>query len=259
MATPDSEIVRLLWRAELPSEPRAGRPRKLTLDAVVHAGIAVADRLGTPDFPLRAVADELGAGTMTLYSYVATKEQLLELMVDRCRASMAFTDADTDTDASGSWRDRLTQVAADNLALLRRHPWLSHLESERAVLGPGTFAKYERELAAVEPLALSDEAKDAALTLVLDFVRAGARSMAAAEAERAEETPEAWWAREGAVLASLDLEGRFPLASRIGSAAGAAANAAHDARRAYEFGLAVILDGIERQQDAPAGAGHPGG
>ncbi len=242
MASAERDTIRLLWRDELPTPGQVGRPRKVTLDAVVEAGIRIADRMCTSEFGLRAVADELGVGTMTLYSYVATKEQLLELMVDRCRATMRAQPP------RGSWRDGLAQVARDNLALLRDHPWLAHLESERAILGPGTLAKYERELAAVEPLRLDDVAKDAALALVIDFVRASSRAMEAAERERADESPEQWWAREGQLLASLGVEQRFPLASRVGSAAGAEARAAHDAHRAYEFGLAVVLDGIERQQ-----------
>ncbi|MCC6497252.1 MAG: TetR/AcrR family transcriptional regulator C-terminal domain-containing protein, partial [Propionibacteriaceae bacterium] len=211
------------------------------LDAVVAAGIHVADLAGNLDFSLRTVSDRLGVGVMTLYSYTDSKDQLLELMIDQCRATMAFTAPD------GPWRARLTQVAADNLALMRAHPWLAHVESERAILGPGTLAKYERELAAVEPLGLDDAAKDAALTLVLDFVRASARAKAAAIAERSLETPEEWWQREGAQLAALGIEDRFPLAQRIGSAAGAATNAAHDADNSYRFGLKVILDGIGNQ------------
>ena len=51
-------------------------------------------------------------------------------------------------------------------------------------------------------------------------------------------------ARLGAELARLGVTDRFPLASRIGTAAGRAHGAAHDARHAYHFGLQVILDGL---------------
>lgn len=233
--------VRLLWRHELPGAARRGRPPRLTLDAVVTAGVHVADEAGNLDFSLRTVGDRLGVGVMTLYSYTDSKDQLLELMIDHCRATMSFAAPD------GSWRMRLTQVAEENLTLMLEHPWLAHVESERAVLGPGTLAKYERELAAVEPLGLDDVAKDAALTLVLDFVRASARAKAAAAAERSLESPEEWWQREGAHLAALGIADRFPLAQRIGTAAGAATRAAQDADSSYRFGLKVILDGIGNQ------------
>ena len=229
--------VNLLWRNELPPPPRRGRPPKLTHDQVVGAAIAVADRLGIA-FTLRHVADGLGVPVMSLYSYVDSREQLLELMVDQCRAQMPVSEP------AGDWKTRLAAVAADNLELFTTHPWLAEIETERAVLGPGTLAKYERELAAVETLPLGDVEKDAALGLVVDFARSAARALAHAERERGRETPEQWWAREGAALARLGVTERFPRASRIGTAAGEAHRAAHDARSAYRFGLQVILDGL---------------
>lgn len=242
--------VRLLWRHERPEPARRGRPPKSTVDDVVRAGIAVADRTGTLAFGLREVAGEIGVAVRSLYSYVSGRDELLQLMIDDCRRTM---DA---APLSGPWRTRLRQVAEENLRLFRRHPWLVEVESEREILGPGTLAKYERELGAVEPLRISDVEKDAALGLVLDFVRASARAMIHAERERAEETPEAWWAREGADLAALGIAERFPLAQRIGTAAGEHQGAARDAGHAHRFGLEVVLDGIDARQ-ASAGTGDP--
>ena len=63
--------------------------------------------------------------------------------------------------------------------------------------------------------------------------------------ERVAESGADWWAREGAVLARLGTAEEFPLASRIGTAAGQALGAAIDPQRAFEFGLSVILDGLK--------------
>ncbi|BBX68005.1 TetR/AcrR family transcriptional regulator C-terminal domain-containing protein [Mycolicibacterium psychrotolerans] len=230
--------IELLWRRELPAAPRRGRPPRFTVDAVVAAAIAVADRTGL-SFTLRDVAQALAAPVMSVYSYIDGREQLLELMVDQCRADM------THRGLSGDWEARLRSVAADNARLFDEHPWMADIESERTVLGPGTLAKYERELAAVEPLGLSDTDKDAALTLVLDFVRSCARARAHARRERTQESPEQWWQREGAKLATLGVTERYPLASRVGTAAGQAHSAAHDADAHYEFGLRAILHGID--------------
>jgi AcrR family transcriptional regulator len=230
--------VQLLWRREYPLPPRPGRRPTISVDEVVAAGIAEADARGLHETSLRRVAEHLGVGVMTLYGHVENKAQLLDLMVDQCRLAMPWRAL------SGPWRQRIEQVAEENLALLTQHPWLAHVETERAVLGPGTLGKYERELAAVEPLPLDDAAKDQALALVLTFVRSSARALAAARDERRLETPEQWWAREGAELAGLGIEERFPVASRVGQAAGSATNAAADARAAHAFGLAVLLDGL---------------
>ncbi len=244
------QTVRLLWRGRFPIETRRGRPSRVSLDEVVAAGIAVADRVGS-SFGLREVADSAGLPVMTLYSSVTGRDQLLELMVDQCRAGMRFTPL------TGGWRDQLTQLAADNRALLNAHPWLADVESERAILGPGTLAKYERELGAVECLDLPDTEKDAALTLVIDFVRATVRSARQTATEHASESADDWWTREGADLAALDLGDEFPLAGRIGTAAGEQHGAAHDAEHAYRFGLAVLLDGIDARAANPSSRPGP--
>ncbi|GAB3217165.1 TetR/AcrR family transcriptional regulator [Mycolicibacterium hippocampi] len=231
------DTVDLLWRHHMPRPQRRGRPPKLATDDVVAAAITVADRNGL-SFTLRDVAEALSTPVMSLYSYVESREQLLALMVDQCRLDM------THSELSGDWAEQLTAVASDNLQLLDTHPWLAEVESERTVLGPGTLTKYERELGAVQTLPLTDAERDAALTLVLDFVRASARALTHARRERAQETPEQWWDREGAKLAGLGVDERFPLASRIGTAAGQAQNAANNADAAYAFGLSVILAGL---------------
>ena len=231
------DTIDLLWRNDGAPAPRRGRPPKLSTDRVVAAAIATADRSGT-SFTLREVAEELGTAVMSLYSYVGSRDQLMELMVDQCHAEMASTAP------TGDWHTRLTTVAADNLELFMRHPWLAELESERAVLGPGTLGKYERELTALEPLPLSDVDKDAALTLVVDYVRSSARALSSARRQRALETPAQWWDREGVKMAKFDVAQRFPLASRIGAAAGQARGAARDAEAAHQFGLTIILRGI---------------
>jgi len=233
------ETVRLLWRHRVPDEPRRGRPARMTVDDVVASGIAVADRVGNLSFGMREVAQHSGVPVMTLYSSVTGRDQLLELMIDQCRADMDVTPL------SGSWRTRLEMVASDNRTLLEAHPWLAEFESERAILGPGTLTKYERELSSIAGVDLSDLDKDAALCLVIDFVRASVRAIRQVSLERAAESATDWWAREGQLLAKLGIAEEFPLANRIGTATGQAHHAANDPQRAFEFGLAVILDGLQ--------------
>ncbi len=230
------DTIDLLWRNEIPSK-RRGRPPKFSTDQIVEAAIAVADLAGS-SFSLRDVAARVGTPVMSLYSYVDGREQLIELMADDTHAAMSRGPL------AGDWRAQLTTLADDNLRLFVEHPWLAALESERAILGPGTLAKYEHELSVVEPLALPDIEKDAILILIHDFARANARSMAAAARERVAESPQEWWEREGAKLAVLGIEARFPLATRVGAAAGEAQGAARDAETAYRFGLQIILDGV---------------
>ena len=104
------------------------------------------------------------------------------------------------------------------------------------------MAKYEHELAALDGLGLSDIEMDAALTFLLAFVQANA--VAAQDHASAPGTDAEWWAAAGPLLARVVNPERYPLASRVGSAAGAAQGGAYDADHAYAFGLERVLDGL---------------
>ena len=61
----------------------AGRRPSLNVDDVVRAGIQLADDQGLAAASMGGLAKELGVGTMTLYTYVPSKDELLDLMVDQ--------------------------------------------------------------------------------------------------------------------------------------------------------------------------------
>ncbi|MFD0521024.1 TetR/AcrR family transcriptional regulator [Paractinoplanes durhamensis] len=65
-----------------------GRPPAHTRDQVVDAAIRLADTEGLAAVSMRRIATEIGAGAMSLYTYVPDKDRLLDLMVDRVGASM---------------------------------------------------------------------------------------------------------------------------------------------------------------------------
>ncbi len=222
------KTIDLLWRKEVP-QPRRGRPPKYTTDQIVRTAITVADDKGT-EFTVRDVAAAVGIPVMSLYSYVDGRDQLIALMVDQVYLDMEHTDISL-TGPGADWQMMLSAVVADNLALFAEHPWLTDLPVTYAVAGPGALAKYERELTAVEPLPFSDIAKDAVLTLALDFARA--RSRAAATVAPAYEHA----AHLPGKLAELGAAERFPLAARVVAAYAEPAPA-------QEFGFDVILTGI---------------
>lgn len=234
--------LELLWR--VPSEPRSGRgPKQRTsVDAVVAAAIGIADTQGLPAVTIRAVAAVLGLAPMALYTYVPGKAELLDLMLDSVHGSMPRADL-----SGMPWRRRVTTVADENRALLGEHPWVALLATTRPPLGPGTAAKYDHELRAFDGLGLSDLDMDAALTYVLGFVISVARiAIDAREARRdSGVSDQAWWDRAGPLLAEVFDDEKFPLAARVGAAAGQAFGSAYSADHAYRFGLARVLDGLE--------------
>jgi hypothetical protein len=142
--------------------------------------------------------------------------------------------------------DRIRAVADANRALYEQHPWLAEVSTDRPPLGPGQLRKYELELAALEGLNLSDREMDLTLGLVIAFVRAHAMSVAA-PASSSDEA--AWWAIAGPALARHVDAKDFPLASRVGTAAGEQQGRAHDPELAYTFGLERIADGVQALRD----------
>jgi AcrR family transcriptional regulator len=67
--------------------PKARRTRTLNLDAIVEESLSLVRRLGVGGLTMRAVAAELGVTPMAVYYYVADKDDLLRLVVDRVTAS----------------------------------------------------------------------------------------------------------------------------------------------------------------------------
>jgi hypothetical protein len=117
----------------------------------------------------------------------------------------------------------------------------------RPPLGPNLLAKYDYELRALDGIGLSDHEMDRALSLVLNFVAGAARWAvdAAGVASETGVTDAQWWDAYAPLLTRMvDFE-RYPLGSRVGSAAGEANQAASDPEGDFEFGIQRVLDGIE--------------
>ena len=195
---------------------------------------------------MRKLAERLKVGTMSLYAYVPSKAELIDLMVDRVNGEVyQGTDAIAD---QATWRQSIEAVAERNWRLLTRHRWLLSVDEARPVLGPGTIAKYDTELRQLDGIGLDDVEIDLTLTLVLQHVRSAAR-VAVDLTDTGQVTGDSeseWWSKAGPVLAALIDSSKYPHASRIGTATGQEYNAATDPQRAYYFGLRTILDGVEK-------------
>lgn len=233
--------MELLWRQPGARPAQRGPRQGRTVDEVVAAAITVADEEGLDATTMRRVAQALGIGAMSLYTYVPGKAELLDLMLDSVFGQMPRPDL-----SELPWRARLEAVARDNLTLYERHPWVLAVSTTRPPLGPGVLAKYEHELRAFEGLGLDDVEMDAALTYLLGFVHASARSAADARSAQSEAmTDEQWWAVSSPLLARVIDEAAYPTASRVGAAAGAVHQAPYSTGHAYDFGLQRVLDGLQ--------------
>lgn len=238
----------LLWRTSERAS-RKGKP-DLNVELVVRAAIELADTAGLTALSMRRVAERLGVGTMSLYTYVPGKAELLDVMLDTVYGET------TDAPEEATWRARLEHIARENLALYQRHPWLTQVAASRPVLGPNAIAKYDRDLRAIDGIGLSDLEMDSVLTLVGGYVHGAARG--AADAAAAEQSTgmsdEQWWYAHVPFLERIMDGRRYPTATRVGSAAGEAHQAAYNPEHAFEFGLRCVLDGVEmlvRARTAP--------
>ncbi|QSQ17140.1 TetR/AcrR family transcriptional regulator [Myxococcus landrumensis] len=236
-----ARTLELLWRKDMPSAGQRGPKPTLNVDAIIASAVELADGEGLEALTMRKLAERLSVGPMTLYTYVPGKAELVDLMLDQLYADMPRRAPE-----EAGWRARLEAVAHDNRALYERHAWMCDVATSRPPLGPGLMAKYEYELGALEGLGLDEVEMDAALTFVLGFVESSARSTSRARSASAEtvQTEEAWWKAHEPLLARVMDPARYPLASRVGSAAGAAHGAAYSPEHAFGFGLQRVLDGL---------------
>ncbi len=230
----------LLWRTSERAS-RKGKPER-NVDRIVRAAIEGADAESLQALSMRRVAERLGVGTMSLYTYVPGKPELFDVMLDTVYGETARPEH-----APGDWRGALDRIARENWALYLRHPWLLQVAVSRPPLGPNVTAKYDYELRAVDGIGLTDLEMDSVITLITGFVHGAARgAVEAAQAESATGlTDEQWWAAHAPFLSRIGDAGRYPVASRVGQSAGEAFNAAYSPEHAFEFGLERVLDGIE--------------
>jgi AcrR family transcriptional regulator len=238
-----ARTMALLWDG-VPA-PRRGPRQRLELSRIVDAAIAGADRAGPAALSMRALAQALGVGPATLYTYVPGRAELLELMVDRVAATQPLPVPDT------GWRAGLHDLATTDLAAFRAHPWLLQVATSRTVFGPHVLARYDAALALLDGSGL------AAIEVAgcVAAVEAHTRGTAAAVVE-AEQAPAAtgcsddeWWERLTPLLAER-MDGRFPRLAALetgGAFAVSGTALPYTLQRAldrFAFGLDLVLDAI---------------
>jgi AcrR family transcriptional regulator len=227
----------LLWGVA--GAGRRGPKPSRSVDEVVAAAIALADAEGLAALSVRRVAEALGLSPMSLYTYVPSKAELLDLMLDRVAQEIAPPDAP-------DWRGRLEQLARGRWAMAQRHPWLMQVGMHRPPLGPHILAAAEAGLRALDGLGLSEAEMDQLTTVLSDYVRGAVRAaLDAREVERLSGmSDEQWWAMNQPLIRELVDAERFPTLSKIGEAYKSGAMVAPDQDRSFDFGLQRVLDGI---------------
>ena len=229
------------------------RDRGLSRAEIVSTAIAVADAEGPDAISMRRIARELGAGAMSLYWYLGSKEELLDLMLESIEAEIE------PPEPSGDWRADLRAFARRTRAAMSRHRWALEFIGSRPPSGPNDARNLERLLSLFDGLALDDarlsmDIFGTVATYVLGAVMREAQEMrgeqdrAQAEANLTEEEIRAERER---YYQWFEASGRYPRITRLmESDVDPDDPATRDER--FEFGLDCVLDGIaarlERQR-----------
>jgi AcrR family transcriptional regulator len=128
--------------------PPSRRDRVLSRSEIVRAAIALADAEGPDAISMRRIARELRAGAMSLYWYVGSKEELLDLMLDQLEGEIAIPDP------TGDWLADLRTFAQTHRAVLKRHLWAVDIIGTKPPSGPNDIRNLERMLALFDGLDL---------------------------------------------------------------------------------------------------------
>jgi AcrR family transcriptional regulator len=218
-------------------------PRPVPLDrkSIVAAAVALADEGGLEEVSLRKVAARLNAGPMRLYGHIATKQELLDLMVDEVHAEILPGERTAD------WREALRVLAHRTRRAALRHPWLADLLGGRPALGPNGLAVTEAKLAALDGLADVDTVMRAVETVSAYVTGALRREVANLRAERATGMSKRDWQRaHGPHVTEMLATGRFPALAR------AVHDGTHlDAGETFATGLEWVLDAVAARLPRP--------
>jgi AcrR family transcriptional regulator len=195
---------------------------------------------------MRRIARELGVGTMSLYHYLRTKDDLLELMDDAVMGELLVPPEELPE----GWREALTAIARRTRRAWSRHPWaIDSLRGER--FGPNAMAHVEQSLAAVAGLGLDPVRRLEVIGIVDDYVMGCCISMSAGRSTLYEDDGGA--AAYEAILDHVEerlQHGDFPHTRALVGDGDIRANWERLAAQAlerdrFELGLARLLDGIE--------------
>ncbi|MFJ6439619.1 TetR/AcrR family transcriptional regulator [Streptomyces sp. NPDC091649] len=186
---------------------------------ITGAALALADAEGLAAVSMRALAQRLGTGPASLYRYVGSRDELLDLMADAVAGEL-----DLSRPTGGDWLDDLVGLALQSRAAHLRHPWLADLNDRRGeVLGPHAIDYLDHALAILAPAPGTAGQKLEAIGLLGGLAVLFARRETAATGAVGDPSAQA------AHLAAVAAEGRHPHLLAALTAAGAPPPADRDA------------------------------
>ncbi|MEU3252947.1 TetR/AcrR family transcriptional regulator [Streptomyces sp. NPDC006997] len=143
-----------------------GQPSGLDRERITEVTVRLLDAEGLARFSMRRLAAELNVTAMSVYWYVDTKDDLLELALDAVHGQLGLPDPEADED----WRDQLRTLAREYRTLLVRHPWLSPLAGTYLNIGPHALAFSRAVQRVIRRTGLPAHGMTGAISAVFQFV-----------------------------------------------------------------------------------------
>jgi AcrR family transcriptional regulator len=211
----------------------------LTRERVLQGAVRLADEIGVEALTIRKLADSLGVGPMTIYHHVPGKEQIIDGMVDMVFAEIALPPADID------WKSAIRARCISARQVLNRHRWAAPLMETRTYPGPATLAHHDAVLGCFRCGGMSLQMTAHAYAIVDSYLYGFALQEAHLPFHGDEPDISLDELAPG-MLAAMP-EGMYP--HFVEFTVYHALQPGYDFGSSFEFGLDLILDGLERAID----------
>jgi len=143
---------------------RSGARAPLSREGVLRGAVAVADAGGIGSLTIRSLAQELGVKPMSVYHHVASKDEILDGLVD-----IVFSEIDLPS-VGGDWRSQMRRRAISVRRVLSRHPWAIGLLESRGTPGPATLRHHDATIGTLRAAGFSVEMTAHAYALIDSYV-----------------------------------------------------------------------------------------
>ena len=214
------------------AKPAADRRVRLTRDRVLHAAMALADAGGLETLTMRPLGQELGVGPMALYRHVANKEDIMDGIVDLVFGEIAVPAPGAD------WRAAMRDRAISLRDALMRHRWAIGLMESRRNPGPANLRHHDAVIGSLRAAGFDMAMAAHAYSLLDGYIYGFALTKMSLPFENTSDIAEV-----AEMLAPFPLNAYPNLAAFITEHA---MQPGYDYGDEFEYGLDLILDGLER-------------
>lgn len=213
----------------------------LDQETIVATAVRLADTEGLEGLSMRRLAQDLGVQAMSLYHHVPNKESLLDRMVDAVFAEIDKPAAD------GPWRAAMARRARSAREVLNRHRWATPLMDSRREPGPNTLGHHEAVLDCLREGGFSVALAAHAFSLLDAYIFGFVLQEQALPFENPEE------AQSVAIAIGDQMGDAYPRMTEMLTQH--VLKGDYDYALEFDYGLELILDGLEQRGTAELGSG----